>query len=1069
MIFGFTKTRARLAGGAAILALSAGAAMAQENVEQVTVTSTRLQAAGFDAPTPTTVIGAADIAQQAKPSVFDTLTNLPAVQGSTGAAAQAGTTSNGLIGLSAIGLRGLSPLRTLVLIDNQRFVAANLNGTVDVSQMPQMLIQRVDIVTGGASAAWGSDAVAGVVNFVTDKKFEGFKMNAVAGLSGYGDMGNVTFQAAAGTSFAGGRGHFETAVEYSYNDGLLPRYPQSTQHTALPGNIGGRDLSRTSGTASYGSTPSQTPAGQPQSFYGPLRMQTQFAAYGLVQSGPKAGMTFGSNSVAYPEPLAGGCTRSATGALSGAIGGICFGTPTAPGDTIDTREFTQGLINPLTRGSVYMRASYDLTPDTEVYATLTYSGVRTENTPAQGNSDKSGFIHCDNAYLPGTNLFGVGLTAAQTQAACLAAYPTATGKNIFDNGQGVPFGSNWANILTDQNMHIFRQTRRFVVGGDGVFDMFGSKWNWNSYFEHGEGNTSVKIYNMPLSNTPVNPATGQPDNTLLSRFNLAQDAVVNAGGNIVCRNTIAQTFGCVPFNPFGVDPINPAAQAYFDNQQVPAGQNQHISSIQTNRQESFDFSINGSPFSDWAGPVAVAAGYAYREEHYSQRSDPYAAGVTASTPPTVNEPCTDPFIDCGLTTWGPLGAYNAGNYKNGRGTYHVNEVFVEFGVPLLNDNFWGKIDADIAGRHARYSTAGDANTWKVGLTWETPIPGIRFRATQSRDIRAPNLSELEPPPVGANGSFNNDFLASDRNHNIIGVTAGNLGLKPERSYTTEAGIVWQPEFLPGFQASIDYYRIGLAKAIFSYGTQNIEDQCFFQTTGTIPFGNWCAQTAIRTANGQPQTLAQPGLVTDPNNVIQIIAQPFNAATMVTDGFDLEASYSFDLEDYDVPGSFTFRSLINHISKFTFSSGIPGTQQNQELAGAVNAGNNGQTYTQFGGDVFNYKILETQSYANDVWGFDLTERWDSPGVTTQNRNYIVCNPGSCPAPTIQWPTINYNKVDSMFYFDLGLHWNMSPKTQIYTKIDNVTNIRPPDIGQQDNNQVLYDVIGRMFRVGVRLNY
>jgi outer membrane receptor protein involved in Fe transport len=1072
MNFGLSKTHARLASGVAILALSAGASMAQEGVEQVTVTSTRLQAAGFDAPTPTTVVGAADIQAQAKPSVFDTLTNLPMVQGSTGAAAQAGTTSNGLIGLSAIGCRGLSPLRSLVLLDNQRFVAANLNGTVDVSQMPQMLIQRVDIVTGGASAAWGSDAVACVVNFVTDKKYEGFKMNAVAGLSGYGDMGNVTFQAAAGTSFAGGRGHIETAVEYSYNDGLLPRYPQSQQHTGLPGNIGGRDLSRTSGTASYGSTPSQTPAGQPQSFYGPLRMQTQFAAYGLVQNGPKAGYTFGSNSVAYPEPLAGSCTRNATGGLVGAIGGICFGTPTAPGDTVDTREFTQGLINPLTRGSVYVRASYDLTPDTQIYATLTYSGVRTENTPAQGNSDKSGFIHCDNAYLPQTGLFGVGLTAAQTMTACLTAYPTPAGKNIFDNGVGVPFGSNWANILTDQNMHIFRQTRRYVVGGEGVFDLFGKNWNWNSYFEHGEGNTSVKIYNMPLSNTPVNPATGNPDNTLLSRFNLAQDAVVNAAGNIVCRNTLAQSFGCVPFNPMGNSPINPAAQAYFDNQQVPAAQNQHISSIQTNRQESFDFSVNGSPFEDWAGPVSVAAGYAYREEHYSQRSDPYAAGVTASTPATVNEPCTDPFIDCGLTTWGPLGAYNAGNYKNGRGTYHVNEVFLEFGVPLLNDQFWGKIDADIAGRHARYSTAGDANTWKVGLVWETPLPGVRLRATQSRDIRAPNLSELEPPPVGANGSFNNDFTPSsnpDNNHNMISVTSGNLFLKPERSYTTEAGIVWQPDFIPGFQASVDYYRIGLAKAIFSYGTQNIEDQCFFQSTGVIPFGNWCAQTAIRTANGQPQSLAVPGRVTDPNNVVQIIAQPFNAATMVTDGFDIETSYTFDLEDYDVPGNFTLRSLINHISKFTFSSGIPGTQQNQELAGAVNAGNNGQTYTQFGGDIFNYKIYETQSYQNDIWGFDLTERWDSPGVSTTNRNYLVCAPGTCPAPTIQTPTINFNKVDSMFYFDLGLHWNMSPATQLYTKIDNVTNIRPPDIGQQDNNQVLYDVIGRMFRVGVRLNY
>jgi iron complex outermembrane receptor protein len=1075
MNYGLPWIRFRLATGTALVALSASAAMAQQNVENVTVTSTRIQAAGFNAPTPTTVMSAEALQTQAMPNAFDTLTELPAVQGSTGAAAQAGTTSNGLLGLSAIGLRGLSPLRTLVLLDGQRYVAANENGTVDVSGMPQMLIQRVDIVTGGASADWGSDAVAGVVNFVTDKKYEGFKMNMEAGLSTYGDMGNVTFQSAAGTSFAGGRGHFETAMEYSYNDGLLPRYPQSQQHTTLPGNIDGRTLSRDSGTATYG-TPAQTPAGQPQSYYGPLYQQTQFAAYGLVEAGssskpsPKAFYTFGSDGIAYPYALAGGCSANAQGVLFGSVAGKCFGTPSQPGDQIDSHEFTQGLINPLTRGDLYARVSYDLTPHAEIFATLTYAGVRTENTPAQGNSDKQGFIHCDNAYLAGTGLFGVGLTQAQTQAACLAAYPTPAGKNIFDNGVGIPFGSNWANILTDQNMHIYRQTRRAVVGGDGDFDLFGKNWTWQSYFEHGENDTSIKIYNMPLSNTPVDPATGNPDNTLLSRFNLAQDAVINAGGNIVCRNTIAQTYGCVPFNPFGNAPINQASQAYFDNQNGPAGQLQHISSIQTNRQESFDFSVNGQPVEDWAGPIAVAIGYAYREEHYSQRADPYAGGVTASTPATVNEPCTDPFVDCGLTTWGPLGAYNAGNYKDGRGTYHVNEAFVEFGVPVLNDSFWGKADLDIAGRHARYSTAGDANTWKLGATWDTPLQGIRLRATMSRDIRAPNLSELEPPPVGANGSFNNDFN-SQPNQNIISVTAGNLFLKPERANTTELGIVWQPDFIPGFQASVDYYRISLGNAIFSFNQQQVEDLCFYQVTGVVSFHNYCAQSAIRTANGvnQSSTVGQQGGVNDPNNVIQIIAQPFNAASIVTDGFDIEASYTYDLQDYDVPGTFTLRSLVNHISKYIFNPGIPGSQSNQEFVGAVNAGNNGQTYTQFGGDILNWKITEYQTYSNDIWGIDLDERWLSGGVSTPNRNYLVCAPGACPAPTIQTPTINYNHVDAIFYFDMGLHWNYSPQTQFYTRVENLTNIRPPDIGTQDNNQVLYDVIGRMFRVGVRFNY
>jgi outer membrane receptor protein involved in Fe transport len=518
--------------------------------------------------------------------------------------------------------------------------------------------------------------------------------------------------------------------------------------------------------------------------------------------------------------------------LQGGINNSCFGSASNPGDQINTHEFTQGLINPLTRGSIYSRFSYDLTPDTEIYATLIYSGARTENTPAQGNSDKSGIIHCDNAFLPGTGLFGQGLNAQETQTACIQAYNTANfnplaagntfGTQNFANAAMrtvMPFGSNWANILTDQNMHIFRQTRRYTTGANGGLGFLGTKWRWETYFEHGESDTSIKIQNMPLSNAPnvtlidnvgltaapTNAPVGVSQN--YSRFNLAQDAVYNAAGNIVCRNTIAQTFGCVPFNPFGQDPINSGAQAYFDNQNGQGGSTNGNNIIMSNRQEAFSFSLNGSPIEDWAGPVAVALGYEYREEHYSQRADPYAGGISNSTPPTFTEPCTDPFVDCGLTTLSliqgdyhvGLGSYNAGNYHSGRGTYHVNEMFLEIGVPLINDSFWGKADLDLGGRHARYSTAGDANTWKVGVTWETPIPGIRLRALQSRDIRAPNLSELIPPLQGANGSFLNEFTNNQTPQNIIGATGGNLSLKPEKALTTEVGLVWQPDFhLPEF-------------------------------------------------------------------------------------------------------------------------------------------------------------------------------------------------------------------------------------------------------------------------------
>jgi len=1084
MNYGLTKTRVRLAGGAAILALSAGAALAQEGVESVVVSSTRLQNAGFDAPTPTTVVSAADLEQQAKPNVFDAITQLPALQGSTGVGYNTGSTTTGLIGLSALGLRALSPLRTLTLMDGQRVVGGNFNGSVDVSQMPQMLIQRVDVVTGGASASWGSDAVAGVINFVTEKKYEGFKANAQTGLSTYGDAGNILFQMAAGTSFAGGKGHFEVAGEYNYNDGLLPRYPVAQQHSAQP-NIGGRTLARQSGVASYSadSGNGSAPAGQPKSFYTSIiQNNTTSAAYGLIQSGPLAGTTFDSNGKPFNLDLAGNCFRNASGAIQGSIGGSCIGTPSDPGDQNDTREFTQGLYDPLTRGSLYARISYDIAPDTEVFATLTYGLSRTENIPAQGNSDKTGMsMKCDNAYLWqtfGGTAFGV---SGATPTAFAAACATASGGSAANPaGSSFTYGSQWANIPTDQLMFLTRTMRRAVVGADGVFEAFGKNWNWDTYFTHGENDTSIKIYNMPLSQSPyvANSSGVLTQQAAFSRFNLAQDAVFNSAGQVVCRNAVAQQFGCVPFNPFSGQALTPGQIAYFDGQNGPGGTTIGPSSIQTMRQEAFSFAVNGSPIDLWAGPVAIAAGYEYREEHFSQRADPYSAGISASTPATVNEPCTDPFVDCGLTGLSVgshgepvgVGAWNAGNYHNGRGTFHVNEVFVEVGIPILNDSFWGKADVTLAGRHARYSTAGDANTWKVGLTWETPIPGVRLRALQSRDIRAPNLSELFFPSAGLNGSFNNEFCTNLGFNSSVcngqqtrSVQQGNTQLKPERAQTTEVGLVWQPDFLPGFQTSIDYYRIAVQAPIIS-GLDVIHLCYLSQTAGLTSAATFCQQDSIQTADGVNISLAAPHIAALGQPGVPVVANKvFNFGFIVTDGFDLESSYSFDLQDYDVPGNFVLRSLITHISKFVVDSAIPGTQRNIELAGALGGGGNSTQYnTNF--NPLNWKLQETQSYQNDVWGFNVTERWYSGGVFT-NRNALVCAPGTCPASTVQTPTINFNKVDAILYLDVGANWNVSDKTQIYANVVNAANTRPPDTGGQNANNTLYDVIGRMYRVGV----
>src|SRR3954470_8443903 len=171
---------------------------ADTDIQEVMVTGSRLTSSGFTQPTPTTSMTQADIERSAEPNVFNTIAKLPALQGSTGRATNTNSTSSGIQGLSSFSLRGLGTNRTLTLLDGQRVVAANVSGVTDVSQFPQLLLKRVDMVTGGASASYGSDAVGGVVNFITDKKFEGFKLNVEGGQTTYEDDKNGTIAAAWG-------------------------------------------------------------------------------------------------------------------------------------------------------------------------------------------------------------------------------------------------------------------------------------------------------------------------------------------------------------------------------------------------------------------------------------------------------------------------------------------------------------------------------------------------------------------------------------------------------------------------------------------------------------------------------------------------------------------------------------------------------------------------------------------------------------------------------------------------------------------------------------------------------
>ncbi len=221
----------------AILCAGSPAAFAQADAgeqEAILVTGSRIQRDGYDQPTPVTVM-TAEALQNSQPSTLaDALNKLPQLGGgrSRTFCCEVGTVGNYL------NLRSLGTTRTLVLLDGQRVVATRESGDVDVNLLPELLVERVDVVTGGASAAYGSDAVSGVVNYVIDKKFTGLKLNLQGGISNYGDDQSFRIGAAGGAAFADGRGHFVIGVEHFKTDGIesLNDRPSSNNGHFMAGN-----------------------------------------------------------------------------------------------------------------------------------------------------------------------------------------------------------------------------------------------------------------------------------------------------------------------------------------------------------------------------------------------------------------------------------------------------------------------------------------------------------------------------------------------------------------------------------------------------------------------------------------------------------------------------------------------------------------------------------------------------------------------------------------------------------------------------------------------------------------
>lgn len=569
----FSRDKVRFGTGASfgaiallMLAGASGTAQAQDNGDEVqsddeaiVVTGTRIMRDGFNEPTPATVLGAETTENLGIVNTGDIIRLIPqntAFQSD----ATAGITAGPDVGASYANLRGLNPslgTRTLTLVNSRRFVPTSDGGAVDLNLIPTAMIARVETVTGGASAAYGSDAVAGVVNIILDTDLEGFRAQADYGQTFQGDGEGWHGSLVYGTSI-GDRGHFMIGGEYERRRGIgdcsevrvwcAESYDVFVNaNNVLPnGSISGFDRPGTPGF------------GLPNFIIGPNSKQAFNDARGVVRN----------RAPAAPAARNQRFTDDGLGIVQFDPGMYVQSAQTGPrmGGDGESTYADSDIQTPLERWVGYAYAEYDLTDSIQAIAELSYANRSASNSGVTAGPRSTFFVRADNPFVP------------QSLRTLLAGTSFSLGKDVDDQ---IP-ARNSAEA----------EVWRGVVGLNGDI---GDNWNWNVYYQYGRNDRHQEARYSRVN----------------TEFQYALDAVANPqGGAPVCReltrpNPDPRAQGCVPLNLFGLDNLD---QAAIDYAYRPVVEDfvftQHVMAAD----------INGTLLEGWAGDIGAAAGVEYRTE-----------------------------------------------------------------------------------------------------------------------------------------------------------------------------------------------------------------------------------------------------------------------------------------------------------------------------------------------------------------------------------------------------------------------------------------------------------------------
>lgn len=1037
--------------------------------QAIVVTGTRIRSPNLESAVPVTSISGEQLFHTGQVQVGDQLDNLPQLR-STFSTANS-TRFLGTRGLNLLDLRGLGTQRTLVLVNGRRHVAADVlsNGvSVDINTIPADLIERVDVVTGGASAVYGSDAVAGVVNFILRKDYQGIQARGQVGMSDHNDAYNQYASILAGQNFGDGRGNIVAALEFSHNDDFYASKRSGLAHNNAFVVV----------ETDPAGSPNGAAGGYDRTFFNDIR-STTISLGGMV-------------AIRNPNSTA-PCGRDSTGAAFTCVnlfqsdGSLIPQTGTRVGlgpngsfiggNGYSGREGKLLALSPdVKRYSFNVLGHYEISPalvpffeakyvrvdakgsqsgpffsqgqtlgDAICVAGLNDRSFDTTSTGSctQGRVDREA-IRLDNPYLSASARSALvsQLTAAvnaglnPNTGGSLNATNKATALAQIQNGTfRFSLRRNFLDLgIRDENFK--RETYRFVGGLRGDFN---GDWNYEislNYGEHKEhnqilGNVNRQRYLLAVD-TAINPATGQT----VCRSQLdPRYAGTDRGGNP--SQLAADIAACVPLNPFGVGNISDAAKNYLLMNTVATGK---ITQFDALAYVAGDLS---QLFELPGGPIGFSIGGEYRRETLRYK--------------------LDPLTQAGYAFYNAIPSFESPSFA-------VKEAFAELNVPLLkNMPFFHELTVKGAGRISDYKgSAGRVKTYGLEGVW-SPIRDITFRGAYNRSVRAPNLSELysaqgqnfapgfaDPcsarnlatgsstraancaaagrPGGSSSAAGTYDYVYSS---SLEIVSGGNPNLRSEKSDSITLGGYIQPRFVPGLSISSDYYDITVNNVIATIGSaQKIVNLCYDSPSINNPF---CGLFQRAGSGGGPRG-------EEPFRILEgsLLQSSANFAKLKVRGIDTQLNYVRTLPI----GRLQVQALWTHVLK-------------------------NESYTNPADPTFKDVILNELGDPKDQvnvdvnlkkgrWQLGYRNRWIGRMYLNTYEDYNSVN-GLPPQNTDYAPIKMY---PTMMYHDARIAYDITPRVNLYLGVDNIGDKLPPyGLTGVGGGSAIYDNRGRYYYTGV----